>query len=156
MNRIGFRILLLLVCKTASVAEADGKEPDRMFSGFDNKDNFEYVYVSPRVIEMYGKEAVSDIPADKVSFVEIITSDTQGNDSDLKNAISETIERNGLALQCAKDNNKRKYNFYGRWDDERAVYTHLLLIKQNAQSPDDISLMYMEGNFALGDICKLF
>lgn len=88
MNRIGFRILLLLVCMTASVAVADGKEPDRMFSGFDNKDNFEYVYVSPRVIEMYGKEAVSDIPADKVSFVEIITSDTQGNDSDLKNAIS--------------------------------------------------------------------
>lgn len=135
---------------------ARGENPERMFAMFAKQDAFEYAYISPRMVNLQGREMVGDLPVQKIRLVEMVNTKQKGNGKEIKDAISETIDRNGMVLMSTQDSKLRRNDFYATWDEERDIFTHLLLMKYQDQKHCGTQLMYLVGDFTLEDISKLF
>lgn len=138
----------------ASIASAGN--PERMFDRFAGQNAFEYAYISPRMINVQAKEIVGNLPVEKIQLVEMVNTRQKGNGKEMKEAIAETIDRNGMMLMSTQDSKLRRNDFYATWDEDRDIFTHLLLMKYQDPKHSDTRLMYMVGNFTLEDISKLF
>lgn len=149
------KILTALVI-TMVATMARGGNPERMFDRFARQDAFEYAYISPKMINVQAREIVGDLPIEKIKLVEMVNTRQKGNGKEMKEAISETIDRNGMVLMSTQDSKLRRNDFYATWDEERDIFTHLLLMKYLDQKHSDTRLMYLVGDFTLEDIGKLF
>lgn len=154
MIRIGVTILVTVIAMIRTMASAGN--PERMFGQFAGQNAFEYAYISPRMINVQAKEIVGDLPVEKIQLVEMVNTRQKGNGKEMKDAIAETIGRNGMVLMSTQDSKLRRNDFYATWDAERDIFTHLLLMKYQDPAHSGTQLMYMVGNFTIEDISKLF
>lgn len=146
--------MALVITMVAAVAR--GGNPERMFDQFARQEAFEYAYISPRMINVQAREIVGDLPIEKIKLVEMVNTRHKGDGKEMKDAISDTIDRNGMVLMSTQDSKLRRNDFYATWDEERDIFTHLLLMKYRDQKHSDTQLMYLVGDFTLEDISKLF
>lgn len=149
-------MILAVVVMSMMTSVARCENPERMFARFAQRDAFEYAYISPRMVSLQGKEMVGDLPVEKIRFVEMVNTHLKGDGKEMKEAINSTISRNGMMLMSTQDSKFRRNDFYATWDEERDIFTHLLLMKYLDPKHCDTRLMYLVGDFTLEDISKLF
>lgn len=149
-------MILAVVVMSMMTSVARCENPERMFARFAQRDAFEYAYISPRMVSLQGKEMVGDLPVEKIRLVEMVNTHLKGDGKEMKEAISSTISRNGMMLMSTQDSKCRRNDFYATWDEERDIFTHLLLMKYLDPKHCDTRLMYLVGDFTLEDISKLF
>lgn len=145
---------MLLV--SAFISDARCENPVRMFSKFANQSKkYEYTYISSRMIKFCAGDVVKEIPASKLKLIEMIKT-SSGCDKMMKEAVSNAVNSNDLELISTQDTEKKRSDFYARWDEKKNVFTKLLLMKYGDFSHCNVQLLYIVGDLTPEDVSSLF
>lgn len=149
------RILFIMMALASMATGVRGANPAPAFGVFDKRNGFEYTCLSPGK-DAVDKKGLSGVPMEKISFVEMVSTREQGCGQEFKKSVSQAISGNGLELMSARDDDRKRNEFYAAWDSDRGVFTHLLLIKYRDAEHCNAKLMFLTGELTPADFSRLF
>lgn len=149
------RILFVITVLASMAMGVRGANPAPAFGMFDKRNGFEYTCLSPGK-DAVDKKGLPGIPLEKISLVEMVSTREHGCGQEFKMSVSQAISGNGLELMSARDDDRKRNEFYAAWDSDRGVFTHLLLIKYRDAEHCNAKLMFLTGELTPADFSRLF
>lgn len=139
--------------KFLGVYIGDPVKREQFFSEFADDRNFEYTFLSPLMVKTLSSKEVHNIPVNKYNHLEMLTTESKGEDSKLQNTIQDVISINMMEL-ISKDNKRSGESvaeFYGTWNESRKHFEKLLLL-QYGKNRKSLRILLMSGNFKIDDL----
>lgn len=150
------RIFFILVALMAIYLSPHSENTARQFDRLDNVKGFEYTSLMPNKEPVSAKKMTMNMPMDKIRLVEMVGTKDLGCGRNFRETVSKAIADNGMELMFARDDDRKRNEFYAVWDSDRGVFTHLLLIKYRDAEHCQARLMYLAGELTPKDLSTLF
>lgn len=150
------RIFFILVALMAIYLSPHAENTARQFDRLDNVKGFEYTSLMPDKEPVTAKKMTMNMPMDKIRLVEMVGTKDLGCGRNFRETVSKAIADNGMELMSARDDDRKRNEFYAAWDSDRGVFTHLLLIKYHDAEHCNAKLMFLTGELTPADFSRLF
>lgn len=133
----------------------DGKNREQHFSQFGNSDGFEYAYYSPIMLKTMATNTVQNIPVEKLTRMELVTTHFNGEDKKLANAVRDVIVSNDMELVFKEDKgDMSSLEFYVQLDSSRNKIKRLLIV-QHGSWGGSAKILFAESNFRIDELKSL-
>lgn len=150
------RIFFILVALMAIYLSPHAENTARQFDRLDNVKGFEYTSLMPDKDPVTAKKMTMNMPMDKIRLVEMVGTKDLGCGRNFRETVSKAIADNGMELMFARDDDRKRNEFYAAWNSDRGVFTHLLLIKYRDAEHCNAKLMFLTGELTPADFSRLF
>ena len=94
------------------------------------------------------KKMTMNMPMDKIRLVEMVGTKDLGCGRNFRETVSKAIADNGMELMFARDDDRKRNEFYAAWDSDPGVFWHA----DHCQA----RLMYLAGELTPKDLSNLF